>query len=114
METMAKRQKNSEEYCYSCERLLLLATEKLGPVCLGCFQKTKRRDKLMRAAVAQVVVAVLPMVCPHDGKGHLCRTRFQVIILDKNLEPKNITGPYSLRAAERHAASVRKNLGNSK
>jgi hypothetical protein len=113
METMAKKQKTSEEYCYSCEKLLLTEGEKLGPVCLGCFQKTKRRDKLMRAAVANSVVAVVPMVCPHEGKGHACRTRFQVIVLDKNLEPKEITGPYSLKQADQKAASIRKKNGKS-
>ena len=64
----------------------------------------------MRAALRQTVVAVVPMVCPHTSKRHHCRTRFQVLILDKNLDPKEITGPYSLSAAERRANSIRKRI----
>ncbi len=110
METMTKKAKASEEFCYSCERLLLTPDEKLGPVCGDCFKKTKKpKDPLTRAAIRQTLVAVVPMVCPHENeRRHRCRTRFSVIVLDKRLEPVEITGPYSMSAAERYASRVRR------
>lgn len=112
METMKpKKLKVSEEYCFGCEGLLLTEQDKHGPFCLSCFQKTKRKDPLMQAAVKQIVVAVVPIVCPHgDERSHRCRTRFNVLVLDKKLEPVQITGPYSLRAAERHAKHVQRRI----
>lgn len=119
METMkAKKTQASEDYCYSCEKLLLTPNEKLGPVCGDCFKKTKRKDPLMQAAVRQVVVAVVPTLCPHDGeRSHgRCRFnsdtagRFSVIVLNKKLEPVEIRGPYSERAAERRAKAIRKRI----
>jgi hypothetical protein len=116
METMAtKKVKASEEYCYSCESLLLTADEKHGPFCLGCFQKTKRKDPLMQAAIRQTLVAVVPIVCPHDDeRHHRCRTSFNVLVLDKKLEPVQVTGPYSLRAAEKLACRLRKRTDRRK
>jgi hypothetical protein len=103
--------KVSEEYCFGCEGLLLMEQDKHGPFCLSCFQKTKRKDPLMQAAVRQAVVAVVPMVCPHETeKKHFCRTRFNVLVLDKKLEPVQITGPYTLRAAERAAKKVQRRI----
>jgi hypothetical protein len=101
-----------ESYCFSCESLLLTDEEKHGPFCRACFQKTKRKDPLTRAAIARTVVAVVPTICPHDGHPHgRCRYsgvgQFNVIVLDKRLEPVEITGPYTLRAAERRAKVLR-------
>lgn len=118
METMkAKKAKASEEFCYSCEKLLLTADEKLGPICGDCFKKTKRKDPLMQAALKQVVVAVVPTLCPHEERSHgRCRFNgdtvglFSVIVLDKKLEPVEIRGPYSERAAERRAKAIRKRI----
>lgn len=106
----AKKSKVSEEYCFGCESLLLTEQDKHGPFCLTCFQKTKRKDPLMQAAVRQALVAVVPVVCPHEERGHNCRTRFNVLVLDKRLEPVEITGPYSLSQAERHARRVRRRI----
>jgi hypothetical protein len=116
MGTMVReRVKVSEEFCYSCERLLLTADEKLGPFCCECFKKTKRKDPLMKAAIRQVVVAVVPMICPHDrDRSHRCRMKFNVLVLDKKLEPKEITGPYTLQAAERRANRIRKQIDGRK
>lgn len=98
----------SEVFCFSCEVLLLTDEEKHGPFCKGCFQKTKRRDPLMRAAVKQTLVAVTPSVCPHcEERGHQCRTRFNVLVLNKHLEPIEITGPYTRAAAEQRAKVLR-------
>jgi len=109
METMTTRKvKTSEEYCFGCESLLLTDAEKHGPFCRTCFQKTKRKDPLMQAAIRQTLVTVVPIVCPHEERGHRCRTKFNVLVLDKKLEPVEITGPYSLRVAERLAVRLRK------
>jgi hypothetical protein len=103
--------KVSESYCVSCERLLLTERERFEPICCDCFKKTKRKDPLMKAAIRQVVVAVVPMICPHDGdRSHRCRTKFNVLVLDKKLEPKEITGPYTLQAAERRANKIRRQI----
>lgn len=112
METMtAKKSKASEEYCFGCERQLLTSDEKLGPFCWGCFTKTKRKDPLMQAAIKQALVAVVPAVCPHEtDRGHRCRTQFNVIVLDKKLEPVEITGPYSMRAAEKQAKRIQRRI----
>lgn len=119
MEAMTtKKSKVSEEYCFGCEGLLLTEQDKHGPFCLKCFQKTKRRDPLMQAAVREAVVAVVPTLCPHDGERshgrckYSCDTagRFSVIVLDKKLEPVEIRGPYSARAAERRAKAIRKRI----
>jgi hypothetical protein len=114
METMRKKSVASEDYCYSCERLLLTPDEKLGPICDGCFKKTKRKDPLMQAALRRTLVAVVPMVCPHEERRHYCRTRFSVLVLDKNLEPMEITGPYSMREANKRADRIRKQIDGKK
>jgi hypothetical protein len=114
METMTRKPKISEEFCYSCEKLLLTEDEKLGPVCGDCFKKTKRKDALMKAAIHKKLVAVVPMVCPHDGRGHYCRTRFNVLVLDKKLDPIEITGPYSMREAEKRADRLRRRINKEK
>ncbi len=50
----SRKSKVCEEFCYSCERLLLTEDEKLGPVCADCFKKTKKpKDPLTRAAIRQ-------------------------------------------------------------
>jgi hypothetical protein len=115
MEAMAtKKVKASEHYCFSCEKLLLTEDEKLGPVCGDCFKKTKRKDPLMLAALQKTLVAVVPMVCPHEERRHYCRTRFSVLVLDKKLEPMEVTGPYSLREAEKRAKRLRKTIDGRK
>jgi hypothetical protein len=105
----------SESYCFSCECLLLVDSEKLGPICRNCFRKTKRRDPLMKAAIKSAAVVVVPMVCPHEEQKHgNCRFKepryFSVIVLDKNLDPKQITAPFTARAAEREAKRIRRSL----
>lgn len=105
-----RKSKASEEYCFGCEKLLLTEQEKHGPFCQGCFQKTKRKDPLMQAALKKTLVAVVPIVCPHDERKHYCRTRFNVLVLDKKLEPVEITGPYSMRAAEKYARRVQRQI----
>jgi hypothetical protein len=107
--------KVEESYCFSCECLLLVENEKLGPICRSCFQKTKRRDPLMRAAIKSAAVVVVPLVCPHDERKHgSCRFKepryFSVIVLDKHLEATKITGPYTERGAEREAKRVRRGI----
>jgi hypothetical protein len=115
MGTMAtKKAKVSESYCLACERLLLTERERFEPVCGECFKKTKRKDPLMQAALRQTLVAVVPMVCPHEERRHYCRTRFGVLVLDKKLEPVEITGPYSLRDAEKRASRIRKQVDRRK
>lgn len=115
MGTMAtKKAKASEEYCFGCESLLLTESEKHGPFCRSCFQKTKRKDPLMKAALQKTLVAVVPMVCPHEERRHYCRTRFSVLVLDKKLDPVEITGPYSLRDAEKRAKRIRKQVDRRK
>jgi hypothetical protein len=100
--------KTQEVYCFSCESLLLTDEEKHGPFCRGCYQKTKRKDPLTRAAIARTLVAVVPVVCPHcEERGHACKTRFNVLVLDRKLDPVEITGPYTLRAAEQRAKVLR-------
>lgn len=100
-----------QEFCISCEKEFLEPKDKFGTVCQGCFTKSKRRDALMRAAVKQVLVAVVPVVCPHtETRGHCCRTKFNVIVLNRRLEPIEITGPYTMSAAERHAAKVQRQI----
>jgi hypothetical protein len=108
-------QKVKEEFCFSCEGLLLTPDEKLGPFCKLCFQKTKRRDPLMRAAIRSSAVVVVPLVCPHEERKHgNCRFKepryFSVIVLDKQLEATKITGPYTERGAEREAKRVRRGI----
>ena len=111
-----KKPAPSEVYCFSCEGLLLTEQERLGPICKSCFQKTKRRDPLMRAAVHQTVVAVVPVLCPHEKPHGRCRfnvstaSRFNVIVLDKKLDPIEITGPYTEKAAEKRAARIRRGV----
>jgi hypothetical protein len=107
--------KVEEAYCFSCECLLLVESEKLGPFCRNCFKKTKRRDPLMRAAISSAAVVVVPLVCPHEERKHgNCRFKepryFSVIVLDKKLEATKITGPYTERGAEREAKRVRRHL----
>lgn len=112
-----RKQKDSLEFCMSCECELLLAKEKFGPFCGNCFKKTKRRDSLTAAAIAQALVAVVPTLCPHEGSSHgRCKfsggapSHFSVIVLDRHLEPTEITGPYSERAAERKAKAIRRKI----
>lgn len=101
----------SEEFCFGCESLLLRADEKHGPFCRGCFQKVKRKDPLTKAALQRELVAVVPMICPHEvERRHRCRTRFNVMVLDKNLEPVEITGPYTQRDADKRADKIRKRM----
>lgn len=107
--------KVEESYCFSCECLLLLESEKLGPFCYSCFKRTKRRDPLMRAAIRSAAVVVVPLVCPHEERKHgNCRFKepryFSVIVLDKNLDPKQVTAPYTERQAEREAKRIRRRL----
>jgi hypothetical protein len=105
-----------EMYCFGCEKLLLEDKEKLGPICPDCYKKTRRKDPLMAAALAKAVVAVVPTICPHDEERRHGRCKFgsdvaghfNVIVLNKKLEPVEITGPYSLRQAERRAERLRK------
>jgi hypothetical protein len=118
---MAKK-KATEDFCFSCEKLLLTEQEKHGPFCQGCYQKTKRRDPLMQAAIKQALVAVVPTLCPHDGDRRHgdCKYakdtagRFNVIVLDKKLEPIEIRGPYREREAMRRAKAIRKRIGRRK
>lgn len=113
---MTKKPTPSDVYCFSCEGLLLTEGERFGPFCKGCFQKTKRRDPLMRAAVNQTVVAVVPAICPHERAHGRCRFSgstarwFNVIVLDKKLDPIEITGPYTAKAAEKRAARIRRGI----
>lgn len=105
--------KVEESYCFSCECLLLVENEKFGPVCKNCFQRTKRRDPLMRAAIRSAAVVVVPLVCPHEEQKHgRCRFKepryFSVIVLDKKLEATKVTAPYTERAAEREAKRIRR------
>ena len=105
---MTRKVKVTESYCLACECLLLTERERFEPICADCFKKTRRKDPLMQAAIRQTLVAVVPVVCPHaDERGHRCRTSFNVLVLDKKLEPVQITGPYSLRAAEKLAGKLR-------
>lgn len=107
---MAKKSA-SEEYCFGCECLLLTPDEKHGPFCVECVKKAKRKDPLTQAALRQTLVAVLPMPCPHEqDRGHHCRARFSVVVLDKKLNPVKITGPYSMSAAERQADRIRQQI----
>jgi hypothetical protein len=110
METMTRKIKASEEYCFSCETMLLTESEKFGPLCRGCYQKTKRKDPLMQAALQKVLVAVVPSVCPHEERKHRCRTRFNVMVLNRKLEPIEITGPYSEREANRRAKRIQSQI----
>lgn len=110
-----KKLNDDEVFCFSCESRLFKNEDKLGPICPNCFKKTKRRDPLLAAAIARAVVAIVPTVCPHDGRKHgKCKygsptaCYFNVIVLDKNLEPVEITGPYTSRAAEKKAKSLRR------
>jgi|KBSSwiStaDraftv2_1062776.scaffolds.fasta_scaffold07587_5 hypothetical protein len=103
-----------EEYCYGCECLLLTPQEKLGPFCGGCFKKVKARNPLTQAVIRQTLVAVVPSVCPHDEeRGHRCRTKFNVMVLNKRLQPIEITGPYSQRAADRKAKRIQDRIDRS-
>jgi hypothetical protein len=68
----------------------------------------------MQAALQKTLVAVIPMVCPHEERRHHCRTRFSVLVLDKKLDPVEITGPYSLRDAEKRANRIRKQVDRRK
>ena len=110
--------KVQEEYCACCERLLLVESEKLGPVCFDCFKRTKRRDPLMRAAIRSSAVVVFPIVCPHEEPKHgNCRFKepryFAVMVLDKNLKATKVTAPYTERAAEREAKRARREIERS-
>jgi hypothetical protein len=112
--------KSKEEFCYSCECQLLTADEKLGPFCKDCFKKTKRKDALMKAAIRQAVVAVVPTVCPHENRHGRCRfdvmtpRHFNVLVLDKNLEPIRFVGPYTQRGADREAKRLRRQMERGK
>jgi len=104
-----------ETYCFSCESRILSEGDNFGPVCKNCYKKTKRRDLLMSAAIARTVVAVVPTVCPHEDQKHgKCKfgmstaCYFNVLVLNRNLEPVEITGPYTAKAAERRAKSLRR------
>jgi hypothetical protein len=102
----------------SCEKLLLVETEKLGPVCFPCFRKTKRRDPLTKAAVARVAVIVVPQVCPHDEDPKHTRCRyssnvpkfFNVITMNRKLEAVAIEGPFKEKQAESLAKSIRQKI----
>jgi len=108
----------SEQYCVSCEKLLLVETEKLGPVCFPCFRKTKRHDPLTRAAIARSAVIVVPQVCPHsDDRRHTkCRYStnvprfFNVITMNRKLEAVAIEGPFKERKAEGVAKRIRRKI----
>lgn len=111
-----KGYKDREEFCYSCERQLLTSDEKLGPICPDCFKKTKRKDPLMKAALRQSLVTVVPTVCPHEERHGRCRFQtstpkhWNVLVLDKNLEPVRFVGPYSERGANREAKRLRRQI----
>ncbi len=116
------KKKASEEYCFSCEGLLLLPGEKHGPICSACYKKLRSPDRLTRAALAQTLVAVVPAICPHaDDRRHGgCKfsgdeaRHFNIIVLDKNLDPQQIEGPFTGKAAERIAKQIRSKIGRKK
>jgi hypothetical protein len=111
-----KRRVPKELYCFSCENKIFREDDNFGPICLGCFKKTKKRDLLSAAAIARVVVAIVPIVCPHDLEtahskcrfGRATAAYFNVLVLDRNLEPTEITGPYTAKAAEKRAKTLRR------
>jgi hypothetical protein len=111
------RKQYSESYCLACEKLMLEEREKFE-VCSECFKKTRRHDPLMSAAIARAVVAVVPTLCPHEENHGRCRFKtpkyFNVIVLDRNLEPTAITGPYTERGAEREAKKIRVRIDRRK
>jgi len=117
-----KKAEASEEFCFSCETLLLLPGEKHGPICSACYKKLRSPDRLTAAALAQTLVAVVPAICPHgDDRRHGdCKflgdeaRHFNVIVLDKNLDPQQITGPFSGRSAARIAKQIRSKIGRKR
>jgi len=106
-----KRSGAREEYCFGCECLLLTPNEKLGPICRECFKKTKARDPLMRAAIKKSLVVVVPAVCPHESeRRHSCRTKFNVIVFNRKLEPIQITIHRTMRGADKEAKRVQRRI----
>lgn len=114
MSTMTKRAKPScEEYCIACERQLLVEREKFGPVCPSCYQKTRRKDPLMQAAIQRRLVALVPALCPHDEGCKYDRMPpryFNIIVFDEKLEPIKIEGPYPRRVAEQEVKRIQEKL----
>lgn len=111
----SKMSPSKEYFCTACECRILYEKDDFGPICKSCFKKTKRRDPLMKAAIKSAAVVVVPMVCPHEERKHgHCRFKepryFSVIVLDKNLDPKQITAPFTAKAAEREAKRIRRSL----
>lgn len=119
---MAKWAKVPDEtFCFSCEKGLQSESDQFGPFCLHCFRKTKQREPHLHAKVRHHLVAVVPIVCPHaDDRGHRCKycrasaAYFNVLVLDKNLEPVEITGPYTSKAADRMAKRIRRRNNGGK
>jgi len=110
----------SEVFCFSCEKRIESDSDRFDPICLGCFRKTKQRPSSTSKASGPVV-SIIPMVCPHaDDRGHRCRycrasaAYFNVIVFDKDLDPVEITGPYSARAAERAVKRIRRRRNKEK
>ena len=106
-----------EEFCISCECQLLTEPEKFGPMCKRCFQKTRRKDPLMQAAIRRMAVVLVPAICPHDDE---CKydadppRYFMILVLDENLEPRQFDGPYTERVAEREAKYIRERIERRK
>ena len=104
-----------EVFCFSCEGKIESESGQLGPFCLECFRKTKKREPHAHAKIGHQLVAIVPIVCPHaDDRGHRCRycrasaAYFNVLVLDRKLEPIEITGPYTAKAAERMAKRIKR------
>jgi hypothetical protein len=115
MRTRTSRRKTypaGQDYCFVCERELLLEREKFGPVCSDCHKKARRKDPLALAAAHGTLVVSVPALCPHHEMGdcRFFRTRprfWNVMVLDRNLEPIRIFGPYRTGEAEREVDRLR-------
>lgn len=118
---MAKWAKVPDEvFCFSCEKRIESESGQFGPFCLGCFRKTKQRHSHQHRPTGPTI-SIVPIVCPHaDDRRHRCRycrasaTYFNVIVFDKNLDPVEVTGPYSARAAERAVKRIRRRRDREK
>lgn len=100
-----------EEFCISCESLILGERDRFGPICPGCYKKTRRRDPLMRGAVQRRLVTIVPVMCPHDENCKYERTmHFSVIVFNAKLDPIRVDGPFPKRVAEQEAKRIQEQI----
>jgi len=112
-----KKTKFQEKFCIACETRILSEREEFGPICPGCYKKTRRKDPLMKAALQRRLVALVPSLCPHEESCKFDRMPpryFNIIVFDEKLEAVKVEGPYPKRIAEQEARLIQEKINRRK